>query len=216
MPEGEGVLAAIARLIAEKRWLILVSIGAFLVLIAAGKGVWGIKVEDVAGRCVLGGLGLLLVCGGVWDAMRPQVDDRRLGKDYGLKITSPGDNAHVPDEFEIQGTYDTRPPRDLAVRTFVCSASSGRYWPNGRPVIFDDAAKRWSSTIRPGGKAGELKFVGIALLGENAERICQYYDDVTGDIVKLRKMFDQSIGLTGIPKLPSDWKECHKVRITRA
>lgn len=202
--------------IIDKRWLVFLAVAIAALALAATGQITALKLPDLSSRIAVGLLGLFLLTVGIWDGFRTDNEDKRLNKDYGLKITSPGDNANVAEEFEVEGTYQIRPPKDIPIRTFVCSPSSGNYWPNARPVIFDEANKRWSASIRPGGNVGERKFVGIALLGQNADRLCEYYDKVNQSITELRGKFNQHISLPGVPKVPSDWKECHRIRITRA
>jgi hypothetical protein len=215
MPEGNG-LGGIVRPILDKRWVALVVIGFLGVILAAGKGVWLFHLDEPVARIAVGAIGILVIVIGIWDGLRGADGDKRLTTDYGLRITSPGDNAHVGEEFEVSGTYKKRPPDDIPIRTFIFSPSSGDYWPNARPVIFDESEERWSTSIRPGGNVGDRKLVGIALLGKNAAIVCNYYDAVTRQIIGLRKDLNAQIGIPGVHGIPTDWKECHKVRVTRA
>jgi hypothetical protein len=207
--------AVIAKEVAARRWLAFVVIGVLVFSVAAAKGVFGLKLDDPGWRIGLAIVGLLLAAIGIWDGIRKRDDEADLGKEYGLKITSPGENANVPEEFDVQGTYEDKPPPNVSIRVFVHSPTSGRYWPTRSPIIFDQPGRRWSVTVRTGGSAGEIKYIGIAVLGKNAQLLCKHYDAVTDHIIGLRTKYHDRIGLPGIPEMPADWKESQRVRVRR-
>jgi hypothetical protein len=207
--------ASVVTAITSKRWIALIVIGGLLFLIAAGKGIYALKLEDPGWRAAIAVLGLALVGIGIWDGLRGDGTDQGLQRDYGFKITSPRDNADVSNEFELEGTYETKPPEEVPIRSFVFSSTSGCYWPSSRPVVYNETAKRWSVTVRLGGNIGDKKLIGLALLGKNAQLACRYYDDVSGKIVALRRQYNAETGIPGIPGKPSDWKECDRVGVRR-
>jgi hypothetical protein len=132
-----------------------------------------------------------------------------------LKITSPGENENVPVEFAVEGSYDRKPAAGVLVRLFVFSPKSGHYWPSRSPILFDEANKRWRSSVRPAGAAGEERIIGIAVIGRNGRILCGYYDVVTDFIVDWRKRLNQHVGIPGIQAVPVDFKEGHSVRVKR-
>jgi hypothetical protein len=158
-----------------------------------------------------------LVCAiGIWGNVAARDEnDPDLTKDCGIEITGPGNNASVGDEFTLEGTYKEKPPDTVPIRAFIRSPNTGNYWPTSRRVQFFDETKRWAVQLRVGGRKGDAKIAGIALLGKNAQVVCKHYDAVANDVFALRKKFDPNIGLPGIPEMPTDWKELKTIRITR-
>ena len=208
--------AEIGKALIGKKWLALVVVGLIVIIFAACGGVSVFQLHDFGWRFFVTVIGILVCAVGVWGniAARDE-DDPDLTKDYGMKITGPGDNANVGDEFTLEGTYEEKPPNIVPIRAFICSPSTGNYWPTSHKVQFFDERKRWAVQLRPGGSKGDVKVAGIALLGKNAQVVCKHYDAVAKDIFALRKKFDAHIGLSGIPEMPADWKELKTIRITR-
>ena len=60
-----------------------------VLLIAAGKGIYALKLEDPGWRVGIAIVGAVLIGIGIWDAIRGDATDKDLQKDYGFKITSP-------------------------------------------------------------------------------------------------------------------------------
>ena len=88
--------------------------------------------------------------------------------------------------------------------------------PGALPIVHNEAAKRWSVTVKLGGTVGDKKLVGVLFIGKNAQLLCGYYDDVLTKItVDLRRQFDAETGIPGIRGKPSDWKECDRIAIRR-
>ncbi len=115
----------------------------------------------------------------------------------------------------MEGSYDRKPAAGVLVRLFVFSPKSGHYWPSRSPILFDEANKRWRSSVRPAGAAGEERIIGIAVIGRNGRILCGYYDVVTDFIVDWRKRLNQHVGIPGIQAVPVDFKEGHSVRVKR-
>ena len=117
----------------------------------------------------------------------------------------------------MEGDYDTKPPEAFSLRVFVRSPMTDRTWPSSRPIQFDETRKKWkASKIRTGGKSGEERIVGIAILGQNAKALCSYSDVVGDDITDLRKKFNQHISVPGIATLTSDFVVSHKITVIHA
>jgi hypothetical protein len=206
----------ISRALLEKKWLALLAIGFLVLIFAACGGAGWLQLRDPFWRFLVAIVALLLCLFAVWGHVALRGDtDADLTKDYGFKITLPGDNANVGDEFTLEGTYEKKPPETIPIRAFIYSPYSGNYWPAGHKVQFFEEAKRWSVPVRPGGAKGDLKVAGIALLGQNAQLLCKHYDAVSKDIVDLRKKLGVHIGLPGIPEMSKDWKQLKTIRITR-
>jgi hypothetical protein len=208
--------AEIGKALLDKKWLALNFLGVAVFVFAASGGFGWVQLHDFVWRVSVAVLGILLVAIGMFGtfAIRED-DDPQLRKNFGVKITGPGDNGNVGDEFTLEGTYEQKPPETASLRAFIYSPYSGNYWPAGHKVQFFEDAKRWSVQIRPGGAKGDSKVAGIAVLGKNAQLLCKHYDTFKNEIMALRKKFNVHIGLPGIPEMPRDWKELKTIRITR-
>jgi hypothetical protein len=219
---------AIGKLVAtivEKRWLTLLLGGLFVFLIASAGGLHWLPLTDPIWRIIVAVVGILFAIVGAYAMITEPPDEAGSPREnYGLRIINLGENAQVGEHIELEGRYEKKPPANVSVRVFVLSPQRGLYWPSKAPVYFDESNQRWTSSLRPGGKPGDKKFIGIAVLGKNSQALCDFYDTVlewanlAGDHGALdwQKAFNKNLGYPGIPKFPSDFRECHRIQVIRS
>jgi hypothetical protein len=240
----------------QKTPLFLILLGVVTILIGAAGGMsklpWGIPdlpLREKQAQIVVECVGALVCIFGGWFLVRELRTDEpthpELKKDYGLTITSHGNNASVSEEFEIKGRFEKKPPPTVAIKLFIRSLQTGDTWPNPRKIDFDDKLKEWTSSIRPGGNPGEKKIVGIALVGKRAGALCDYYDATSKKISSIREersqlakriagvagripdpnhqqelreaceTLEKHVGVPGISNMTTDFVVVEKITVTR-
>ena len=200
----------ISKDIASKRWLAIFLAGLFVFLIGAGGGLSILQLKDSTWRIVVAAVGLIVAGIGLWG----KGIGADFNKTYGLKITNPGENANLPKEFRVEGTYEEKPPDGVAM-LFVLSTNNGSYWPSRRFITFDEVNKKWSSTLHISGDVGQEKIIGIAIAGPDSQKLFEYYKVVADWKEGLQKKLNEYIGVPGVPRVPADFKECHSIRVKR-
>jgi hypothetical protein len=191
--------------------LAIAVLGAAVFILGAAGGFEKLKIADPIWQTVVAVGGGCIFCLGIFLLLR----EDKWAKHYGLRITNPIRGDEVDAKFNVSGIYKTKPPAELHVRLFVFSPASQQYWINQAVGFYEEG--NWKvCSVGVGGKQGDEKRIGIALVGKEGQALCGYYDEVAKQIRQLRvelKMPD--LILPGIPKLTKDFKIVHEIPVKR-
>ena len=186
--------------------VILLGVAAFVPGATGGIATSQIQlpVADPLGRSALMAMGAVLVgAGGIllW------ADRRRKGgveipqNDFGLRIRYPPNNARVPLEIQIRGTFETEPPDGMA-RILELVPNTNTYHAKSR-ITIDKSNNTWLADIKFGGKPGDRRIFIVVLSGRSADLLFEYY----------RIVGRETHRWIGIPGLPPDVVKCNQVEI---
>jgi hypothetical protein len=162
-----------------------------------------LPVTDPIGRGALMLLGTALVLAG---GMQLWADRRHKAsaipqQDYRLRITYPLDQARVPIELQIRGTYEIEPPDGLA-RVIELIPNTNRCHAKSR-ITINRSQKTWLADVKFGGKSGERRVFVVVLAGKSADLLFEYY----------RVVGRETGHWVGIPGLPPDVVPCSQVEV---
>ena len=189
--------------------LALVLIGLLLVVIGAAGG-WpspALQVNESGWRIALAAMGVVVVgVGGLllWREKAPPASTPSC-EVYGIKIVYPRNGQEVEADFEIYGTYKTKPPNEKIVQVFHGPPGTPAYWPIiEAKVNFDVERKTWHTGARIGGNPAPRDIV-VALMEQAGQALCDYY----------HKVGEETGKWPGIITLTPDIVECDRVTIKR-
>ena len=199
--------STIAKLI-ENTPLAVIIVGLFIFGLGAAGG-WAkiqIQINDLPGRVALASMGAIVALVGVallWReknrASSENITD--VMPDYGVKITSPRDDAEVEVDklFEVRGSYATKPPDEL-IRIIEYSPARYTYRPR-RYVIYNLTQKTWSASTLVAG--ADQRVILVCSVGRDGKALFDYYD----------KVYQTTNQWVGIRTLPADVKEYDRITV---
>ncbi len=96
---------------------------------------------------------------------------------YGIKMITPTNDDKVGDKIIIRGVYNEL-PTSMSLQVFTISKDR-QYRPQQEArVIIDKHSKEWHTTLSAASidmASGQTKIIGIALMGEAGDALCQYF-----------------------------------------
>ncbi len=97
--------------------------------------------------------------------------------DYGIKIIAPVNGEKVDNTILIRGIYNEL-PTSSSLQVFTISQDRQYRPQQGARVIVDRNAKEWHASLSTTSiemQKGQNKTIGVALIGEAGDALCQYF-----------------------------------------
>jgi hypothetical protein len=220
---------------AEKTWIetliskaseifhiVLTILGIAIVLLGLAGGVtynkW-LPIPDLNWRLAVCGLGVLVMCVGLYLTYAASNVSVPNPKDHKVSIDSPEKNDRVEAFIDVRGTINGDVPRGY--KLWVRINKDGSMWPMRECSISQDRDKWEAFECEIGGKVGDKRGISVNFAGSDGRVLIKYLRQAMERHNSLR---DELVRATGKPSSSytppltegtNDIIECHRVTVER-